>query len=84
MTTLHLLQLDGVETIFSKPGNPSEWRSVTLELLKKMCGLSKSIFTCIAYGALKKISRFIPKRDFDKAMKINKELKKEFMVIFQF
>lgn len=82
MNTLHLLQLDGVETIFSKPGNPSEWRSVSLEFLKKMFGLSKSTFTCIAYGALKKASRFIPKRDFEKAMRINKDLKKEFTVIF--
>ncbi|XP_077288156.1 fatty-acid amide hydrolase 2-like isoform X1 [Arctopsyche grandis] len=83
VSVLNLLRLEGVETIFSKPGNPSEWRSVSKEFFKKIFGLSKSTFTCIAYGFLKKLSRLIPKSDYEKAIKINQELKTEFMDLLQ-
>lgn len=77
---LCIIKLDGVETIYSKPGNPHEWVSVWPEVLKKFVGCSKSTLTSVLYGPLKRIGDMAGDKRFKKAEKVNAELKEEFLV----
>jgi hypothetical protein len=78
---LNACRFNGIETIYSKPHDPSEWRSVTLEALKKIFGCSKSIMTNIVYGIAKKVANLIiSESTYENGDKMNKKIQKEFLV----
>ncbi|KAK0163993.1 hypothetical protein PV328_002668 [Microctonus aethiopoides] len=59
-SVMMLLELDGVDTIFKKGSDPREWKSVTVEVLKYITGMSSHILTNVMYGVLKKFANTLP------------------------
>ncbi|XP_066993843.2 fatty-acid amide hydrolase 2 [Anabrus simplex] len=74
-----LLSLQGVTSIFQKDSDPTEWKSVCLEVLKYFVCLSSSNFPPILYGVGKKIIDRIPESQMreiaNKINSIQKQLK---------
>ncbi|XP_051165523.1 fatty-acid amide hydrolase 2-A isoform X2 [Leptopilina boulardi] len=75
-STISIVQIDGVESIFMKGNNPKEWKSVNLEILKYLCFLSPHNFHAIFYGVIKKTVDMLPKSFKQRMIEKNSAVKK--------
>ncbi|XP_043483070.1 fatty-acid amide hydrolase 2-B isoform X2 [Leptopilina heterotoma] len=75
-STISIVQIDGVESIFMKGTDPKKWKSVNLEILKYLCFLSPHNFHAIFYGLVKKTVDMLPKSFKNRMIKKNDSVKK--------
>lgn len=84
ISTFEILQIKGIETVFSEAGNFRKWRSVTVEIIKKIFGCSKNLFTSIMYGILNKVSVIFPQSAFDELHRRKIYITEQLLVSYNF
>ncbi|KAJ8938029.1 hypothetical protein NQ318_003333, partial [Aromia moschata] len=73
LASLALLDIDGIDNLFSGRGDGS-----FCELCRFAVGRSKSTFTSVAYGILRKLTGYLPRSMIEQAKETLKEFKWEF------
>lgn len=76
-----LVSLNGVFSIYNKPENLGEWKSIWPEVIKKIFGCSNRSFNAMLYGPLKKVNDMLPKSHIAKMKKCKEEIKNDLLKI---
>lgn len=79
LSALVMMRMKGIPNIFQKrEDNTDEWKSVTMEILKRMVCSSTASLPSILYAPLKAVADRIPERDYRKMLEKKKEMMDDF------
>ncbi|XP_013165137.1 PREDICTED: fatty-acid amide hydrolase 2-B-like isoform X1 [Papilio xuthus] len=73
-----LFKIEHIRNIYTDPERQEFWVSTWPEVLKKLLGVSRHNFTCVAYGPVKKFFDALPSGYYKKLVEMFEEIKTDF------